>query len=58
MKRAVREKWAIYTLRQGLGSLPRAMHAGLLERGVQVQLGQACTALTFAGDKVKVCESG
>lgn len=55
VKQAVSEKWAIYSLREGLQSLPLALHTALQDRGVEVHLGQACTALQFLRDKVQVC---
>ena len=54
VKQAVRDRWAIYSLRSGLESLPRAIHAALLEREVEVHLDRACTALHFSGNSVQV----
>ena len=56
VKRAVSEKWAIYSLRSGLESLPQAMYTALLDRGVKVHLNQPCTALCFPSENsVQVC---
>ena len=56
VKRAVSEKWAIYSLRSGLESLPQAMYTALLDRGVKVHLNQPCTALRFPSENsVQVC---
>jgi oxygen-dependent protoporphyrinogen oxidase len=54
VKQAVGDKWAVYSLRSGLESLPRAMLAALQDRGVEVHLEQACTAVHFPGDGVQV----
>lgn len=58
VKQAVSEKWAIYSLREGLQSLPLALHTALQDRGVEIYLGQACTALEFLRDKIQVCVGG
>lgn len=58
VKQAVSEKWAIYSLREGLQSLPLALHTALQDRGIEIHLGQACTALQFLSDKIQVCGGG
>ena len=55
LKRSVAEKWTLYTLQAGLGSLPQALHQYLLERDVQVHLESPCSKLHFKGDKIVVC---
>ena len=54
VKQAVREKWAIYTLRSGLQSLPLALLSSLEERGVKVHLGMPCTAIHFRDQSAQV----
>ena len=54
VKQAVREKWAIYTLRSGLQSLPLALLSTLEERGVKVHLGTPCTAINFRDQSAQV----
>lgn len=54
VRQAVKERWQIYSLKPGLQALPDAMHSALLENGVEVALGQACTKINFAGNKVQV----
>lgn len=54
LKTAVREKWAIYTLRSGLQSLPLAMLSALEERGVKVHLDTPCTSLQFRDQSAQV----
>jgi oxygen-dependent protoporphyrinogen oxidase len=54
VKQAVREKWAIYTLRSGLQSLPLALLSALEERGVKVHLETPCTAIHFRDQSAQV----
>ena len=58
VKQAVREKWAIYTLRSGLQSLPLALLSALEERGVKVHLETPCTAIHFRDQSAQVAASG
>lgn len=54
VKKAVEEKWAIYSLSSGLESLPQAMLTALTDSGVTVHLNQPCTGLKFDGNSSQV----
>ena len=54
MKRASGEKWNMYSLRGGLGSLPDALHRYLLKKGVEIRLEQPCSKLDFRDGKAMV----
>lgn len=54
LRRASSEKWRLYTLRDGLGSLCQVLCQHLMERGVDIQLQTPCTGLYFTEDKVLV----
>ncbi|XP_060648029.1 protoporphyrinogen oxidase [Drosophila nasuta] len=48
-KRACKEKWAMYSLEDGLEQLPRSLRKYLTERNVNVQLNSKCHNLRFNG---------
>lgn len=54
LQRAKSEKWTMYTLKEGLGSLPEALHRYLQEHGTEIHLGMPCSGLEFKDDKVTV----
>ena len=54
VRQAMREKWTIYTLKQGLQGLPEAMQRVVEEMGVKILSRQPCTALRFTADGVQV----
>ena len=54
VRQAVREKWMIYTLKQGLQGLPEAMQKVVEEMGVKILPRQPCTALKFTANGVQV----
>ncbi|XP_023162410.2 protoporphyrinogen oxidase [Drosophila hydei] len=53
-KQAVKEKWAMYGVADGLEQLPRAMRKYLGEHDVNVQLSSKCSNLTFSGDGARI----
>ncbi|KAH8417393.1 hypothetical protein KR222_010160, partial [Zaprionus bogoriensis] len=49
-RRARREKWAMYSLEDGLEQLPRTLRKYLGEHDVNVQLSSRCHSLSFPSD--------
>ncbi|XP_017143359.1 protoporphyrinogen oxidase [Drosophila miranda] len=50
----LQEKWAMYSIEGGLEVLPRAMRKYLGQHNVNVQLNNACKALTFSKSGVRM----
>ncbi|EDV93125.1 protoporphyrinogen oxidase [Drosophila grimshawi] len=53
-KQAVQEKWAMYSLTDGLEQLPRALRKYLGEHDVNVQLSSRCNNLSFSSDGARL----
>lgn len=53
-KRALNEKWAMYSLTDGLEQLPRTLRKYLGEHDVNVQLSSRCHSLNFSSDGVQL----
>lgn len=53
-KQAVQEKWAMYSLADGLEQLPRALRKYLGEHDVNVQLSSKCHNLSFNNDGARI----
>ncbi|CAN0378505.1 unnamed protein product [Lampetra fluviatilis] len=51
VKRSRRERWAMWSLRDGMGSLPNALGAFLEGRGVEVLTNAAVRRIDFTGDR-------
>ena len=47
VRRAISEKWSMYTLKKGLGTLPDKVMEYLQSRGVIVKLNQPIRKLSF-----------
>lgn len=48
VQKARSEKWMMWTLKNGIGSLPEAWAAHLLKDGVDVRLGETCLRVEFS----------
>lgn len=53
-KRALQEKWAMYSLTDGLEQLPRSLRKYLNEHDVNVQVSSRCRNLNFSSDGVQL----
>ena len=53
-RKAVDEKWAMWSLKDGLGSLTSALHDNLLKQGVDVRTNCGCTGIERNGDGLLV----
>lgn len=58
VRRAVKERWQIYTLRPGLQSLSETLHRTLAERGVEVFTQEPVERLSFSGSSAEVETAG
>ena len=47
VRRAIAEKWSMYSLKEGLGCFPAKVLEYLISRGVVVKLNQPCRGLSF-----------
>ncbi|XP_065177770.1 protoporphyrinogen oxidase-like [Sycon ciliatum] len=54
VKRSREEKWRMWTLQEGMESLPITLHQKLLERGVDVRLGTMCSGVEMTAKGVQV----
>ena len=58
VKRAMRERWQFYTLRNGLSSFPERLAQKLKEVGVKVLTEHPCSHVTFSSNGAKVVTDG